>query len=56
MFRKYGLTIIPAKMYPIIKGCFRRRIIPAVRTVTAMIKLSSMNISITLLLMLGKVV
>ena len=56
MFRKYGLTIIPARMYPIIRGCFRRRMIPAVRTVTAMIRLSSMNISIALLLVLGKMV
>ena len=49
--------MIPAKMYPIIRGCFRSLIIPAVMTVITMIKLSSINVSmISLLLILGEIV
>ena len=46
MLRKYGLTIIPDKMYPMIRGCFSSFVIPATITVIPIIMLSSMNTSI----------
>ena len=43
MFRKYGLTRIPVRMYPIIIGCFRNLRISEMTNATPIIMLSSMN-------------